>query len=177
MSKSISLSRRMLCVDALTIIAPPSVRVALAQSAWKTWRGWKFGTAIEYPSDLFTALPEPDAHDGRTFTAPDGARILAYAAFTNVVDFESAVAMTKEGSDYAEVAYRRRDKNWAVVSGYRTIDGRRSVFYERYFLDPGNEVYHTLVMTYPAEAKASYDPLVGRIAGSLDASRYSSQQK
>ncbi|NVN88952.1 MAG: hypothetical protein HXX15_23005 [Rhodopseudomonas sp.] len=145
---------------------------ARAQAIWTDWRGSKFGTRIEYPSDLFAIQPEPDAQDGRTFAAADGAQIAAYGVFNDVVDFESAIAATTEGDAYSQVTYRRRHSGWAVVSGIRPIDGRPSVFYERYFLDPRKDVYHVVVMTYPTEAKATYDPIVRRIAGSLDSSRY-----
>lgn len=173
MNDNVRISRRDLLSSATALAALLSTTGrSRAQAVWSNWRGPKFGTAIEYPSDLFTMLPEPDAHDGRAFAAGDGAQISAFGAFTDAVDFESAVAMTREGADYAEVSYRRRARNWAVVSGYRSIEGRRSVFYERYFLDPGKEVYHVVVIVYPVEAKPTYDPFVGRIARSLDSSRY-----
>ena len=173
MSNGDFISRRafLSCATAIVAILSASGN-GLAQADWSKWRGPKFGTTIEYPSDLFTMLPEPDAHDGRAFAAGDGAQISAFGALTDAVDFESAIAMTQEGDDYAETTYRRRGRTWAVVSGYRSIEGRRSVFYERYFLDPDKQAYHVVVIAYPVEAKPTYDPLVGRIARSLDASRY-----
>jgi hypothetical protein len=35
---------------------------------------------------------------------------------------------------------------------------------------PGGKTIHAVVVTYPAELKAIYDPLVGRIANSLHGS-------
>ncbi len=166
------ISRRLLLSCILFAAGALASRHGLAQSAWTSWAGSKFGTRIDYPSDLFAIMPEPDAHDGRSFAAADGAQIAAWGAFADVVDFESAIATTRDAADYSEATYRRREKNWAVVSGYRSIEGQRSVFYERYFLDPGKAVYHVVAITYPVEARATYDPIVGRIAGSLDNSRY-----
>jgi len=58
-----------------------------------------------------------------------------------------------------------------VVSGLRDIKGRESVFYERYYMAPDGETIHAVAITYSQELKAVYDPLVGRIAGSLRQAR------
>jgi len=139
--------------------------------AWRRFVGEKFGTTIEYPPG-FEALPEPDAHDGVTLVAADGARILAYASY-NLEDqsLDDFTASRLEGEDYARVTYRKRGKDFLVVSGLRDIEGRESVFYERYYLPPDAETFHAVAITYPRELKAIYDPLVGRIAGSLRQAR------
>lgn len=147
-----------------------SLNLAYAQAAddgWRRFVGEKFGTMIVYPPG-FEALPEPDAHDGVTLVAPDGARILAYASY-NIEEqsLDDFAVSTLQGDDYARVTYRTRGKDFLVVSGLREIEGRESVFYERYYLAPGGETIHTVAISYPRELKAIYDPLVGRIAGSL----------
>ena len=57
-----------------------------------------------------------------------------------------------------------------MLSGLRSIEGRERVFYEKYLFGAGGETIHAVVVTYPAELKASYDPLVGRIGNSLHGS-------
>jgi hypothetical protein len=142
-----------------------------AEDGWRRFVGEKFGTTIEYPPG-FKALPEPDAHDGVTLVAPDGARILAYASY-NLEDqsLDDFAASTLHGDDYARVTYRKRGKDFLVVSGLRDIEGRESVFYERYYLPPDGEAIHAVAITYPRELKPNYDPLVGRIASSLRQAR------
>jgi hypothetical protein len=68
------------------LVAPHGVASAQPQSPhWDTFVGWKFGTTIACPASDFSALPEPDAHDGRTFVSPDGAQIAVFASY-NVLD-------------------------------------------------------------------------------------------
>lgn len=145
---------------------------ARAQEDWTTWVGWKFGTTIAYPASIFSPLPEPDAHDGRTFVSGDGARIAAFGAFADGLPIAQIYASRARGPDYREITYRAGGKNWIVVSGMRDVDGRRSVFYERSYLQQDGQAMHTVVMTYPVETKAVYDKMVGRIVAPLDTSRY-----
>ena len=145
--------------------------VASAQlhgARWRTFVGWKFGTSISYPASGFSALPEPDAHDGRTFVNPDGAQIAVFASY-NVLDesIEASLASLIESERYQRVTYRARGANWFVLSGLRSIEGREQVFYEKYLFGAGGRTIHAVVVTYPTELKAIYDPLVGRIGNSL----------
>jgi hypothetical protein len=142
-----------------------------AIDGWRRFVGEKFGTTIEYPPD-FEALSEPDAHDGVTLVARDGARILAYASY-NIEEqtLDDFAVSNLQGDDYARVTYRRRGKDFLVVSGLRDIEGRENVFYERYYMAADGETIHAVAITYLRELKATYDPLVGRIAGSLRQAR------
>jgi hypothetical protein len=150
------------------LAAPHGASAQSQRPQWSTFVGWKFGTTIAYPATGFSALPEPDAQDGRTFVSPDGARILVFASY-NALDEtpDSDLASLLKSKDYERVTYKTRGPNWFVLSGLRSVDGHDQVFYEKYLFSPGNKKIHTVVVTYPVELKAVYDPLVGRIGSSL----------
>jgi hypothetical protein len=157
---------------AFILIAQHGIASAQSQGPrWGTFVGWKFGTSISYPASGFSALPEPDAHDGRTFVSPDGAQIAVFASY-NVLDesIEANLASLTESDGYQRVTYKARGPNWFVLSGLRSIEGREQVFYEKYLFGAGSKTIHAVVVTYPAELKAIYDPLVGRIGNSLHGS-------
>lgn len=154
------------------VAALASAGAAFAQSKWTRWVGWKFGTTIAYPADLFSPLPEPDAHDGRTFVARDGARIAAFGEFAGFRTIGQIHAARVSGPDYGQVTYRARGKTWSVASGLRDREGGREVFYERSVVQPDGQAIHTVVIAYPESAHAIYDRLVARIVAPLDASRY-----
>jgi hypothetical protein len=171
---SLLIDRRMalLGASAATLHVLISISRARAQAGatddgWRRFVSEKFGTTIEYPPG-FEALPAPDSQDGVTLVASDGARILAYASY-NLEDqsLDDFAAPSLRGDDYARVTNRARGKVFLVVSGVRDIEGRESVFYERYYMAPDRETIHAVAITYPLELKATYDPLVKRIAGSL----------
>jgi hypothetical protein len=56
-----------------------------------------------------------------------------------------------------------------VLSGHRGD----SIFYEKYIFAKGKDlgVVHALVLTYPRDTKAIYDPIAARMAKSLRPSR------
>jgi hypothetical protein len=156
-------------VIACLLVASSGVASAQSQNAhWSTFVGWKFGTTIAYPATGFSALPEPDAHDGRTFVSPDGARIAVFASY-NVLDetVDSNIASLLKSQGYERTTYKTRGPNWFVLSGLRSVDGHDQVFYEKYLFTAGAKKIHAVVVTYPADLKAVYDPLVGRIGSSL----------
>lgn len=158
---------------------PEAARHAQAQPTtqareeiWATWIGSKYGTTINYPQSRFTLLPEPDAHDGRTFVSHDGARIAAFAYFNDGKTIASIDASLQDSPEYGHVIFRRRGARSTVTSGSRVIDGQEQVFYEKYFLEPGGEVVHAVVITYPVTTKGVYGRLISRIAGPLETSNY-----
>ena len=162
-------SMAVICAAIVFLLAAPHAASAQSQSPhWSTFVGWKFGTTIAYPATGFSALPEPDAHDGRTFVNPDGAQIAAYA-FYNVLEetMDTELASLLESGRYARVTYKTRGPNWFVLSGFRSVDGHEHIFYEKYLFGARNETIHAVVVTYPVELKGIYDPLVGRIGSSL----------
>ena len=151
------------------LAAPYGVAYAQSQNPhWSTFVGWKFGTKIAYPATGFSALPEPGAHDGRTFVNPDGAQIAAFA-FYNVLEetMDTELASLLKSERYTRVTYKTRGPNWFVLSGFRSVDGHEQVFYEKYLFGVRGETIHAVVITYPVELKTVYDPLVGRIGSSL----------
>lgn len=158
---------------------PEAARHAQAQPAtqareeiWATWIGSKYGTTINYPQSRFTLLPEPDAHDGRTFVSRDGARIAAFAYFNDGKSIASIDASLQDSPEYGHVIFRRRGAKSTVTSGSRVIDGQEQVFYEKYYLEPGGEVVHAVVITYPVTTKGVYGRLISRIVGPLETSKY-----
>ena len=61
------------------------------------------------------------------------------------------------------VTYKTHGDNWFVISGTK----RSEIFYERHLLSHGGQMTEDFVMTYPAAAKLSYDPIVARMAKSF----------
>jgi hypothetical protein len=142
-----------------------------AAETWKLYVNVRFGTAAEYPADLFRPGPPPDNGDGQAFTAADGAelRIFAHYNVDNDTPAQQEAFLRSAGPDYTDVTYRATGKNSLVLSGYRGD----SIFYEKYIFAgrKGDGVIHALTVTYPRDAKAVYDPIVARMARSLRASR------
>jgi hypothetical protein len=152
----------------LLLVAP--VPEAAAET-WKLYVNDRFGTAAEYPADRFHPGRPPDNSDGQSFTADDGAALAIFAHWNIDNDKPSGYEASLRGgnSDYSGVTYRATGKDWLVLSGHRGD----SIFYEKYIFAKGKDIgaIHALVVTYPRDAKAIYDPIAARMAKSLRPSR------
>jgi hypothetical protein len=137
---------------------------AAGADTWLAYHNDRYGTTIDYP-DLFKAQPPPDANDGRTFKSADGAQFVVFAEY-NALDFNLATYrdfIVKDIDPGEVITYRSSGDNWFVISGTKGTD----IFYERHMLTHGAQMTEGFVMTYPALLKATYDPIVARMAKSF----------
>jgi hypothetical protein len=157
-----ALSLTILMVAAVTQVpAPPA---ALADD-WRTYHNDRYGTTIDYPS-LFKPGPPPEADDGLKFASADGAEFSVFASY-NALGFDLAGLQDfiKENlAAGAVISYRAKGDDWFVISG---TQGGDRIFYERHLLSHGDEMTEGFVMSYPANLKQKYDPIVARMSKSF----------
>lgn len=153
--------RRFALTVALVLLAG---RDALAET-WDRYVNARFGTSIEYPSDIFAPLPPPENDDGRRFSSADGrAQFVVYGAHNALGEtLDSLMAGDIADGGYERVTYRRKGRDWYVLSGYRA----GGIFYRKVLLDGGAEVIHGFEIDYPVVEKMRFDTIVARMAGSL----------
>jgi len=135
---------------------------AATADSWLTYQNDRYGTTIDYPV-IFKMQRPPDADDGRTFKSADGADFTVSASYfaldSTVAKYHDFIVKNLEAG--SAITYERRGKNWFVISGTRAD----RIFYEKHLLSHGlNEDF---VMSYPASAKSTYDPIVDRMAKSF----------
>jgi hypothetical protein len=137
---------------------------AARADAWLTYQNDRYGTTIDYP-DSFKPEPPPDADDGRAFTSADGARFSVSASYggidSNLAKYRAFIIKNLPAGE--AVTYQTSGKNWFVISGTKGSD----IFYERHMVSHGGEMTEDFVISYPAAAKAAYDPIVARMAKSF----------
>lgn len=145
----------------------PAISLALALAAPAVAKPFiytnaRFGTSVTFPHDIFVDRAPPPANgDGMTFTAADGASLAVYGS-NNALE-QTPAQLADFNSEGMDVTYRKVGKDWVVLSGH---DGH-SIFYQRLEFGRGG-VIHAFLLKYPATAKTKYDPLIGRIADSLN---------
>jgi hypothetical protein len=131
---------------------------------WLTYQNDRYGTTIDYP-DLFKMQRPPDADDGREFKSADGADFTVSALY-NALDFTVATYrdfIVKNLDRGSVITYETRGKDWFVISGTKGD----KIFYERHLLSRGAQMTEDFVITYPASAKPTYDPIGARMAKSF----------
>ena len=135
-----------------------------AADNWLTYHNDRFGTTIDYP-DSFKPQPPPADDDGREFKSADGADFSVFASY-NALNFDLAAfqAFTIKNLPSGQVVtYQARSADWFVISGA----SGSNIFYDKYLLSHGGQMTEGFVMSYPAQMKQTYDPIVTRKAQSF----------
>lgn len=150
--------------DTATNSATPDAFAAM-QGGWRSYVNDRFGTRIDYPADIFRALPAPENRDGRTFaTRDERARFYVFGQF-NYDNLDAGAMMARDRSlgDYGEVTYQRAGRDWYVLSGYNGGE----IFYRKATLDPDTGIVHVFETIYSETDRDIFDPIVDRMANSL----------
>ena len=125
----------------------------------------RFGTSCTFPDDIFLLRqPEPENGDGQRWLSADGASLVCSGMFNVTDDTPKTRIAAEKASQNASysITYSKAGRNWAVLSGVH--DGR--IFYHR-LLFGDDAVVRSVWIDYPQALRSKYDPLVGKIAGSL----------
>lgn len=159
--------RRAFLAAALLLPIAPALAQSGAADRWSDYVNARFGTALAYPANRFTPDPPPENGDGLTFRAQDGAMLLVFGQNNALDETVASLEAGKTDADYAEITYRARGAKWLVLSGFRDVEGVRSVYYEKYLFSRSGSVIHTMILTYPEARKSRYEPIIARMAASL----------
>ncbi len=146
-----------------SLMTASSTAIAGAEN-WLTYHNDRYGATIDYP-DFFKPQRASDKDDGREFKSSDGAGFWVAASY-NTLDFNVARYrdfILKNLEAGAVVTHQARGDDWFVISGTKGAD----IFYERYMLSHKAELTESFGMSYPAALKATYDPIVARMAKSF----------
>ena len=154
---------------ALLASAMGAAALAFAEDGrWATYRNARYGTTAEYPAHLFAVRDVPPANgDGQGFRTEDGrARLLIYGARNAENDTPQSYLAKYVDLDGVAVSYRRATDRFYVVSGTRG----ESIIYERCNFAPvPGGIVDCIGLTYPADEKEAWDPIVARVGASLRA--------
>lgn len=161
-----------LLVFCLSVVLLTAALPVAAQNVYSTYRNARFGTVVQYPSDLLVPQRESDNGDGRRFVSRDGAVELSIYSFHNAsirtVNGEMKRAIAQWQHDGGRLTYWKWQGNWYALSGFIGSD----IFYEKTLLKNG--VFHTLIWQYPRSMRNQLDAPVTRsvrsfnVTGGLD---------
>jgi hypothetical protein len=136
------------------------VPVTLGADGWMIYKNARFGAVIPVPPGMRALIP-PYNGDGQAFASLDNkVQFHVYSAFfvegTDDIDARYKTDLDLPGR---KVTYKRKTKDWYVVSGV-SEDG--SAFYERF---TANKKYVSgWGINYPHAEEKKYAPWIERIA-------------
>jgi hypothetical protein len=141
---------------------------ALSQTRWATYTNARFGTAADYPADLFSRRdPPPENGDGVSMHSVDDRATLIIFGFYNAGN-DTPASYFARIVDKGRVTYKRITRGHYVASGQRGAD----IFYERCNFRRGDRAtVDCFRLTYPASDKKTWDAIVARISKSLRAGK------
>lgn len=133
---------------------------------WKRYDNPRFGTVILVPSGFVAETPSVNG-DGASFVSADGrARIAVYASRAPsvvTVDFDGYREWLAAEVGIA-ISYRAHGRGWFVISGRK---GKDITYIKVVAGCTDRSVAHHVRISYPADEKQKYDPIVSRVARSL----------
>jgi hypothetical protein len=139
--------------------------IAFAETGWTHYRNDRFGTMADVPASWKMGAA-PENNDGRVFTSPDDAATLIISGSLNTETNLNAALKTYETPNKGEtITYKQRAGRTITVSGTSGKD----IFYGKHLLSCRNQIWNSVYLEYPAAQKATYDPIVARLAKSLRA--------
>jgi hypothetical protein len=145
---------------AAALISAAVATGAFAQSSdWASYHNERFGYRVLYPADAFRPGQESENGDGLNFFSADGrSKLTVFAAFnTQGVGIEEYRAtMLREFPGYDQIGYGPRGGSWFVLSGFRGPN----IYYQKVLFSCGGRVVNAFALTYPAEQKRQFDPIV-----------------
>ena len=130
---------------------------------WQTFEVPEYGTRVEYPAMIFTAVGEAEKGVGRRFESKDGRAVLSIYARENEDDDTPASYLGKNLRQRT-LDYERVTRSFFAISSER--DG--IIYYSRCnFSRPARGSLHCFDLVYPQAEKRAWDPVVTRISLSL----------
>jgi len=141
------------------LIAVPAVSAA----DWQSYANARFGYRVEVPPG-FKVGRAPDNDDGRTFTGPNGDRILVFGTYLVDAAFEGEASnrIAQAMDDGWQISYSRVEADWASYSGTR---GSRVLYVRGVQLCDEAAVF--VMLEYRNRDLKTYDPIVKRMVASL----------
>ncbi len=135
-----------------------------ALTAYAPYVNQRFSFAVEYPSNLLFPRGESGNGDGQVFaTKQADAKLTVYGGWRGEgLDFPCNALDTAKNFTGANITYKWQKGAASVASGSFT---ESKIFYVKNI--SAKDKCITLMLEYPAARRATFDPLVARIASSL----------
>jgi hypothetical protein len=141
------------------MIAVIGAGLLAATPPWSFERDAGLGFEYSYPQTLFS----PTQGDGKPsfhyFVSHDSEAKFFVGAWNNnrqqTPEAFKRWLMANVGG-YDELTYRPRGRSWFVLSGYRGD----SIYYEKVMFSCSSSVVNVMAITYPADQRDLYDPVV-----------------
>lgn len=165
--------RTLLFCGVLFAIAAPPAPLAAAVASWSSQQDPDLGFVYSYPSDLFGRI-EGDGKPSFHYFASEGSEAKFLVGGWNNTAGQSPESFKRwvmeNVGGYNELTYRPRGRSWFVLSGYRGD----AIYYEKVMFSCGGQLVNVFAITYPANERDIYDPVVEQMENAFKPGRCAS---
>jgi hypothetical protein len=147
------------------LFAAPAEAQTRVQPAlnWQIFKVPDFGTRLEYPASIFSAVGQAETGVGQRFEGNDGRAVLSIYARENEGG-DTPASYLKKNLRQSALGYERVTRSFFAIS----MEREGTVYYSRCnFSRPVRGAIHCFDLVYPEAEKRVWDPVVTRISLSL----------
>ena len=153
--------RRILLAASAVLIAIVGAAAAAEAADWGRYANPRFGTAMDYPRDRFSAAPMQSGNgDGATFVSGNGAAQLRIWGAHDIADWRFADFVAAFATSMPVTWSQEKPDSWVVTGTNGAI-----IAYSRCKRAGG--LLHCFEVSYPASEKSTWDAAVTRMSRSL----------
>jgi hypothetical protein len=132
--------------------------------AWKPYVNSRYGVAVDYPSQVFSAGEPPADNSGRGFEAADGGRFHVYSS-ANALGQSLDELMTGALDGVSGEAVIDRQQ---TAAGFTlTLRRDQEIVHRHLMTSEGGDMLHWLEIGYPEELKLQYAAIAERMLASF----------
>jgi hypothetical protein len=147
-------------VAVLCSLVPAQSRAA---SDWQIFRVPEYGTKLEYPASIFSAVGPSETGVGQRFESDDGRAVLTIYVRENQ-DRDTPAGYLKKNLRQSGLDYERVTRSFFAIS----MEREGTIYYSRCnFSRSARGAIHCFDLVYPQAEKRAWDPVVTRISLTL----------
>jgi hypothetical protein len=151
-------------LSTIVLIAASSVEAqSRLASDWQLFKVPDYGTRLEYPASIFSAVGRAETGVGQRFESDDGRAVLTIYTRENE-DNDTPASYLKKNLRKSGLDYERVTRSFFAIS----MEREGTIYYSRCnFSRSPRGAIHCFDLVYPQAEKRAWDPVVTRISLSL----------
>ena len=150
------------------LVAP--VAVAEAQDRdWSRYQDPEYGFSAELPTGLFQTIDSEDTPGIRLVETGGDAQLSLYGGPAEGMNRDTLEARLSSGEQIGTITYRAGGDSWFVLSGFYEpfASENGDIFYTKVLFSPDRQSFSAFEISFPAEDKPRFEPIVDRIEKSF----------
>lgn len=138
--------------------------------SWQPYRNDSVGFSVALPTSVFEV--EEDTAARLSLSEVGGeAQLDVFGVINPDLSAKEFRALIEAADSRRRITYRASGRSWFVLSGYLDGEPQPTIFYAKFMLNAKGTALSAFEISYPADRRAAFAPLVERMEDSLTSPR------